>query len=67
MTRDEILRAIQHAENFTPHKIEYYKEMLKELDTTNSPCTKCPKYKVNCYYTEVINNNCPKNCASFIN
>jgi hypothetical protein len=31
-TRNEILLAIQYAENFTPHKIEYYKQMLIEFD-----------------------------------
>jgi hypothetical protein len=31
-TRDEILRAIQYASIFTPHKVEYYKQMLKEFD-----------------------------------
>ena len=32
MTRNKILLKIQYAENFTPHKIEYYREMLKNFD-----------------------------------
>jgi len=32
MTRDEILIKIMSAKEFTPHKVEYYKKMLKEYD-----------------------------------
>jgi hypothetical protein len=32
LKRDEILRKIQYAKEYTPHKVEYYKEMLKEYD-----------------------------------
>lgn len=34
-TRDEILIAIQYAKLFTPHKVEYYKELLREFDLIN--------------------------------
>lgn len=30
--RNDIQIKIQRAESFTPHKVEYYKEMLKEFD-----------------------------------
>jgi len=32
MTRDEILIRIMSAKEFDPHKVEYYKEILKEYD-----------------------------------
>jgi len=35
MTRDEILIKIMGAKEFAPHKIEYYKEMLREYDLKN--------------------------------
>ena len=41
MTRNEILIRIMNAKEFTPHKIDYYKEMLKEYDLlhNNKPKT----------------------------
>jgi hypothetical protein len=34
--RDDILRKIDYAKNYSPHKVEYYKEMLKEYDLKHS-------------------------------
>lgn len=62
MTRNEILLKIQHAENFTPHKVDYYNEMLKEFDLVTPLCT--------CYYPVVTymhtgNKNC-ESCGKLL-
>jgi len=44
MTRDEILIKIMSAKEFYPHKVEYYKEMLKEYDLLH-PQIKIKKLK----------------------
>lgn len=31
-TRDEIIKAIQYAKQYTPHKVAYYEELLKTFD-----------------------------------
>lgn len=34
-TRDDILTRIRYAEAFTPHKVEYYKGILRHFDEYN--------------------------------
>ncbi len=58
MTRDEILLKIQYAKNFTLHKIEYYKEMLKEFDSIKTITDKRINTKPcnNLIYSDILKN-----------
>lgn len=39
MTIEEIKQRLSYARDFTPHKIGYYEQLLKEAEKTN--CTYC--------------------------
>ena len=52
--RNKILLKISHAENFTPHKIDYYKNMLFEFDMKNINFWKYESLKVRIYWKGIL-------------
>ena len=65
--RDEILRKISHAKNFTPHKIEYYQEVLKEFDMQNIEYFVYETPKVRIYWKGIMQSGAFYSVQSAIN
>lgn len=56
--RSDILKKLEYAKSFTPHKVEYYQEVLKEFDNQNIDYYVYESPKVRIYWNNKLQFGC---------